>query len=160
MRSRLACALLAVACMLLAAAASAEARPVLGLNDNFNAPAEVALAKSTGATTLRMFVRWDFIEGTHGRYNWRITDGQYRNALAAGMTPMWVIVGVPAWAQDPSCTRFITCPNAPASDGDYQRFVAALDRKSTRLNSSHLGISYAVFCLKKKKNKKNYTQIA
>src|SRR2546426_5775450 len=28
------------------------------------------------------------------------------------------------------------------------------DRKSTRLNSSHLVISYAVFCLKKKKNKK------
>src|SRR5262245_65430488 len=31
------------------------------------------------------------------------------------------------------------------------------DRKSTRLNSSHLGISYAVFCLKKKKKKKNTT---
>src|SRR5262247_4506135 len=29
-----------------------------------------------------------------------------------------------------------------------------LDRNSTRLNSSHLGISYAVFCLKKKKKKK------
>src|SRR5262245_59644000 len=29
--------------------------------------------------------------------------------------------------------------------------VRPLDRKSTRLNSSHLGISYAVFCLKKKK---------
>src|SRR5205814_3245851 len=29
-----------------------------------------------------------------------------------------------------------------------------LDRKSTRLNSSHLGISYAVFCLKKKKKLK------
>src|SRR2546426_4895755 len=29
-----------------------------------------------------------------------------------------------------------------------------LDRKSTRLNSSHLVISYAVFCLKKKKKKK------
>src|SRR5690606_40530952 len=28
------------------------------------------------------------------------------------------------------------------------------DRKSTRLNSSHVKISYAVFCLKKKKNKK------
>src|SRR5262245_64549998 len=28
----------------------------------------------------------------------------------------------------------------------------AKDRKSTRLNSSHLGISYAVFCLKKKKH--------
>src|SRR5438045_6621075 len=32
-------------------------------------------------------------------------------------------------------------------DDDAER----LDRKSTRLNSSHLGISYAVFCLKKKK---------
>src|SRR2546426_4748968 len=31
------------------------------------------------------------------------------------------------------------------------------DRKSTRLNSSHLVISYAVFCLKKKKNKKKET---
>src|SRR5256886_12333797 len=30
--------------------------------------------------------------------------------------------------------------------------LAALDRKSTRLNSSHSQISYAVFCLKKKKN--------
>src|SRR5947199_8577032 len=29
--------------------------------------------------------------------------------------------------------------------------TAVRDRKSTRLNSSHLGISYAVFCLKKKK---------
>src|SRR5256885_7641651 len=31
-------------------------------------------------------------------------------------------------------------------------WIAKLDRKSTRLNSSHLVISYAVFCLKKKKN--------
>src|SRR2546426_3995541 len=31
-----------------------------------------------------------------------------------------------------------------------------LDRKSTRLNSSHLVISYAVFCLKKKKKKNLY----
>src|SRR5205814_10141146 len=33
--------------------------------------------------------------------------------------------------------------------GEGQR-LPFLDRKSTRLNSSHLGISYAVFCLKKK----------
>src|SRR5437899_4305716 len=31
--------------------------------------------------------------------------------------------------------------------------VTFSDRKSTRLNSSHLGISYAVFCLKKKKRR-------
>src|SRR5258705_2848069 len=34
----------------------------------------------------------------------------------------------------------------------------ATDRKSTRLNSSHLGISYAVFCLKKKKTR-SHSQI-
>src|SRR5690554_7667707 len=33
--------------------------------------------------------------------------------------------------------------------------VLPSDRKSTRLNSSHVRISYAVFCLKKKKNKHN-----
>src|SRR5258707_10126362 len=33
----------------------------------------------------------------------------------------------------------------------------AVDRKSTRLNSSHANISYAVFCLKKKKKKKKHT---
>src|SRR3712207_8346120 len=34
--------------------------------------------------------------------------------------------------------------------------VRELDRKSTRLNSSHANISYAVFCLKKKKTKEVY----
>src|SRR3712207_7622225 len=34
--------------------------------------------------------------------------------------------------------------------------VRALDRKSTRLNSSHANISYAVFCLKKKNTTKNH----
>src|SRR3712207_8454884 len=33
---------------------------------------------------------------------------------------------------------------------DYAELVLDLDRKSTRLNSSHANISYAVFCLKKK----------
>src|SRR5947199_5092379 len=37
----------------------------------------------------------------------------------------------------------------------HRRHIGSItgDRKSTRLNSSHLGISYAVFCLKKKKKK-------
>src|SRR5437773_4805018 len=45
----------------------------------------------------------------------------------------------------------------PAARGD----VSSTDRKSTRLNSSHITISYAVFCLKKKKKKKHkeYTEI-
>src|SRR5690606_39494880 len=37
---------------------------------------------------------------------------------------------------------------------DTQRGHCVGDRKSTRLNSSHVKISYAVFCLKKKKKKK------
>src|ERR1039458_10757727 len=35
------------------------------------------------------------------------------------------------------------------------KLAPSLDRKSTRLNSSHLGISYAVFCLKKKQTQKS-----
>src|SRR5258707_9533016 len=34
----------------------------------------------------------------------------------------------------------------------YERHGKSVDRKSTRLNSSHANISYAVFCLKKKKD--------
>src|SRR3712207_7141284 len=37
------------------------------------------------------------------------------------------------------------------SDREDQLVVPGADRKSTRLNSSHANISYAVFCLKKKK---------
>src|SRR5688572_31378282 len=37
---------------------------------------------------------------------------------------------------------------------NFARHVDVADRKSTRLNSSHSQISYAVFCLKKKKKKK------
>src|SRR5438034_4973270 len=40
-----------------------------------------------------------------------------------------------------------------AVQGDLEALRLVLDRKSTRLNSSHTVISYAVFCLKKKINK-------
>src|SRR5437879_10327511 len=40
-----------------------------------------------------------------------------------------------------------------------QQIVQALDRKSTRLNSSHRCISYAVFCLKKKKKTRQTKQL-
>src|SRR5256885_2662279 len=40
--------------------------------------------------------------------------------------------------------------------GHLSLFCVNQDRKSTRLNSSHLVISYAVFCLKKKKNSTSY----
>src|SRR5262245_49149127 len=71
-------------------------------------------------------------------------------------------------ALDPSRFRSLALSNRGAGDsertaaeGDYtvesfaRDLFAATDRKSTRLNSSHLGISYAVFCLKKKNNNNN-----
>src|SRR5262245_62517871 len=52
------------------------------------------------------------------------------------------------------CVKYPDISNAiVAKKADHIAATGAgtLDRKSTRLNSSHLGISYAVFCLKKKK---------
>src|SRR5690349_23490522 len=49
------------------------------------------------------------------------------------------------YVRNPTSFRLF-CPDETSSN--------RLDRKSTRLNSSHVEISYAVFCLKKKKKKK------
>src|SRR5688572_32108288 len=48
-------------------------------------------------------------------------------------------------------------PGVPASVLGTFRVADATDRKSTRLNSSHSQISYAVFCLKKKKKSNSLT---
>src|SRR2546430_7076270 len=49
-------------------------------------------------------------------------------------------------------------PVGPAGQGvgRMEAWTAFIDRKSTRLNSSHSQISYAVFCLKKKKRNIHY----
>src|SRR5438874_3161440 len=49
-------------------------------------------------------------------------------------------------------------PGVKVKEGDY--ILAVEDRKSTRLNSSHVEISYAVFCLKKKNRGHTYTSPA
>src|SRR2546426_9095124 len=48
--------------------------------------------------------------------------------------------------------RCLSASGAPARRKSGSPATLPADRKSTRLNSSHLVISYAVFCLKKKKN--------
>src|SRR5438552_13096060 len=73
--------------------------------------------------------------------------------------PVWLVLTRALSAG--SC--FIDRPYCAASPQASHRACPALglatkeDRKSTRLNSSHQIISYAVFCLKKKKNKKTHT---
>src|SRR2546429_7317748 len=57
--------------------------------------------------------------------------------------------------RDGQGTRFAA--QARAEDRGERRRERNTDRKSTRLNSSHGYISYAVFCLKKKKASRAYT---
>src|SRR5699024_11673548 len=74
------------------------------------------------------------------------------------MTEMtWVTMAPPSLSEIQPPTGRISAP----TKGPIQAQVRALgDRKSTRLNSSHVSISYAVFCLKKKKRneKTRFTQ--
>src|SRR5690625_6689737 len=73
---------------------------------------------------------------------WKIhfhTTPSARGALTHGITTTTRTRAEPGTAR----TSWVASPSPSASD-------TGTDRKSTRLNSSHVAISYAVFCLKKK----------
>src|SRR2546426_9391436 len=62
---------------------------------------------------------------------------------------------VPYWYGERPLTGLLAAAAWRHRQGwSLEEFAGRRDRKSTRLNSSHLVISYAVFCLKKKKKKK------
>src|SRR5699024_9207332 len=73
--------------------------------------------------------------------------------------------GLVADAMELACEGATACHVLWADHSDDEGFVLVAsmdddrlrDRKSTRLNSSHVSISYAVFCLKKKKKTQNQT---
>src|SRR5690554_7785705 len=70
---------------------------------------------------------------------------------AASMTATWI------WAASfyaAASSGYTYGLSGPLHYGFWGALMILLDRKSTRLNSSHVRISYAVFCLKKKKKKK------
>src|SRR5207249_5562221 len=77
------------------------------------------------------------------------------DTLLAGVPlhDVW-FVDLPRWRAGVTLDSFLrtvtSCLCRPPS-------LVRIDRKSTRLNSSHVSISYAVFCLKKKKNYSNIT---
>src|SRR5437660_6015028 len=62
------------------------------------------------------------------------------------------------------CVESLARGSAPAASAGAAsgraHSLSARDRKSTRLNSSHVAISYAVFCLKKKKKQTNLLEHA
>src|SRR3989442_13976862 len=89
----------------------------------------------------------DFVDGEIARRYGLVTNfGKLMDPLvdkimvAAAFISLVPLKAVPAWAATTVVAR------------DF------LDRKSTRLNSSHVRISYAVFCLKKKKNNEEWNQ--
>src|SRR3712207_7325106 len=75
----------------------------------------------------------------------RSPAGWLRTSVSAGAQPLTL------GRHKATPTSPILAPNCSGTDRDLSQ-----DRKSTRLNSSHANISYAVFCLKKKKKPQNY----
>src|SRR3712207_7047428 len=68
-----------------------------------------------------------------------------------GWGPAFVRRAAKAWMRDPRADDAHIAWARPLAF-NVGAYNLVLDRKSTRLNSSHANISYAVFCLKKKKN--------
>src|SRR5258708_32074373 len=80
-----------------------------------------------------------------------------RDDLVTGVQTCALPICPAAWAASWTCMRaFMRATQALASSSKAAwpaAWPSSQDRKSTRLNSSHQIISYAVFCLKKKKKK-------
>src|SRR5688572_32345836 len=62
---------------------------------------------------------------------------------------------LPTWHVESSSEIRNPLPSVRLSSGTTRLPTSSIDRKSTRLNSSHSQISYAVFCLKKKKKQRD-----
>src|SRR5690625_6282620 len=96
--------------------------------------------------TLDLFEKVGFLLG--GRINWRLTNNNtyapyVRKWIPATHIGTYVHIN-PRIRLDITTYMDILSRNKQLEDSGF------LDRKSTRLNSSHVAISYAVFCLKKK----------
>src|SRR5690606_40772534 len=74
------------------------------------------------------------------------------NASATGFRTLSLRDALPIFSTTPR-TLTPAAASRSAKLGSAERNTACQDRKSTRLNSSHVKISYAVFCLKKKKHR-------
>src|SRR5438034_9515731 len=90
------------------------------------------------------------VKGGHGVVGVFLVDTDLRFQARPLQGDGWVIVAAPkVWGGDGNEQTKWVDSRAPGLRKNLNR-----DRKSTRLNSSHTVISYAVFCLKKKKKKK------
>src|SRR5690606_40311598 len=98
-----------------------------------------------------------------GRSDWNTDDHDFcrRSGDCRLGQPLWRRSNGCLWCGQPgvklypvSCSVDCDCSFCVWCTSDWCRKIRfAEDRKSTRLNSSHVKISYAVFCLKKKKER-------
>src|SRR5215467_3818988 len=121
-----------------------KVKPAIDLiGKNTPRPAAAAAPAAAPTTTLDT-AKLAQIVGTQGEQSgavYKIAVGRDDLELAEMGAPINARMGLNTWA------AFVGTNDKAAVAGDV-----AIDRKSTRLNSSHLVISYAVFCLKKKKS--------
>src|SRR2546422_4575617 len=85
----------------------------------------------------------------------RSTLFPYTTLFRSGLD--WVSIDKRCWVLISRCPRHPRIPVAEHLECGHRDSGMPGDRKSTRLNSSHGYISYAVFCLKKKKKKQHDT---
>src|SRR5207249_6558445 len=83
----------------------------------------------------------------------RAADYVVRMARAKALAVRERGVRLPVLAADTTVVLDEIVCGKPADEAESLAMLERQDRKSTRLNSSHVSISYAVFCLKKKKKK-------
>src|SRR5438094_5285653 len=79
----------------------------------------------------------------------------FRSQLTSTSTPTLPSEAATTAPSDVTRPAFLLAAASPF----LRRILVASDRKSTRLNSSHRTISYAVFCLKKKKTERRLSQL-
>src|SRR5205814_2565464 len=79
------------------------------------------------------------------QFSWWVDAVGFATDASPAFVPLAVAAGAEVSENPVRGNQVVVAWPPPAGAGDAR--VSILDRKSTRLNSSHLGISYAVFCL-------------
>src|SRR5690554_7176082 len=113
----------------------------------------ISLAAETGA--IEPLTRWVLKEACRGLANWIQREDDSPDWFVSVNVEAQQLMDAATVVQDVSDaldTAGLAPNNVKLELAERARFDPAADRKSTRLNSSHVRISYAVFCLKKKKN--------
>src|SRR5699024_2013146 len=113
------------------------------------------------ATDERLEPKYLFMDGTVESA--KLTLYNYQHARIRGMERGWIGVvegATDVWrAHQYGYHNFLSTLSTSVTNRQLELLVRTelnvVDRKSTRLNSSHVSISYAVFCLKKKKKNSN-----